>query len=86
MAKAYLYKYICEERTNPVLLDLAKVQISIAENLNPDAPGTMFIKRNICEADGNFEEAYKCVDEKLIKENDRNDKLRGRYKEEMKKS
>lgn len=85
MAKAYLYKYICEGRANPDLLNLAKEQISIANNLDPDAPGTMFIRRNIYEADGKFEEAYKCVDEKLIKENDRNDKLRKRYKEKINK-
>ena len=66
-------------------MNLAKEQISIANNLDPDAPGTMFIRRNIYEADGKFEEAYKCVDEKLIKENDRNDKLRKRYKEKINK-
>ena len=87
MAKAYLYKYIFEERTNSRLLELAKEQIGIAKGLNPDAPGTKFIQRNIYEADGNFKEAYECVGEDLIKkddENDKNSKLRKRYDEKMK--
>lgn len=87
MAKAYLYKYIFEERTDSRLLELAKEQIGIAKGLNPDAPGTKFIQRNIYEADGNFKEAYECVGEDMIKkddENDKNAKLRKRYDEKMK--
>ena len=85
--KAYLYKYIFEERTDSRLLELAKEQIGIAKGLNPDAPGTKFIQRNIYEADGNFKEAYECVGEDMIKkddENDKNAKLRKRYDEKMK--
>ena len=83
MAKAYLYKYICEERTDSRLLDLAKEQIGIAEDLDSDAPGTIFIRRNIYEAEGNFAKAYKCVKNELIEENDKNDKLRKIYLERM---
>ena len=84
MAKAYLYKYICEERTDSRLLELANEQINIAEELNPDAPGTVFIRRNIYEAEGNFVKAYECVGENLIKRNDKNAKLRNRYEEKIK--
>lgn len=58
MAKAYLYKYLCEGRSDAELLRQAHEQIDIAEKLNPNVLGTLYVKRNIYEAEGNFEKAY----------------------------
>lgn len=80
MAKAYLYKYICDDRISSESLNLAKEQINIATAVDPNAPGTMFIRRNIYEAEGKFKEAYESVDDKLIQNGDKNDKLRQEYK------
>lgn len=81
MAKAYLYKYLWEGRKNKEFLKLAHEQIGIAERLSSDTVGTIYVKRNIYEAEGKFEEALKCAKNKLIKESGDNPALLKKYDE-----
>ena len=48
MAKAYLYKYLFEGKTNTGLLEQAHEQIDIAKGLNPKSIGALYTRRNIC--------------------------------------
>ena len=85
MAKAYLYKYLFEGKTNAGLLEQAHEQIDIAKGLNPKSIGTLYTRRNIYEAEGNFQKAFECANEELIKERGDNPKLLARYGERLKK-
>ena len=85
MAKAYLYKYLFEGKTNTGLLEQAHEQIDIAKGLNPKSIGALYTRRNIYEAEGNFQKAFECANEELIKERGDNPKLLARYGERLKK-
>ena len=86
MAKAYLYKYLFEGKTNAGLLEQAHEQIDIAKGLNPKSIGTSYTRRNIYEAEGNFQKAFECANEELIKERGDNPKLLARYGERIEKT
>ena len=77
MAKAYLYKYLCEGKSDIWLLKQAHEQIDIAESLDSQASGTLFTKRNIYEAEGNLKKALECAD--VIGNRGDNIKLKERY-------
>ena len=83
MAKAYLYKYLWEGRENSEFLKIAHEQIGIAERLSSDTAGTMYVKRNIYEAEGKFEEALECANNKLIIKSGDNPGLLKKYGERV---
>ena len=74
-----------EGKTNTGLLEQAHEQIDIAKGLNPKSIGTLYTRRNIYEAEGNFQKAFECANEELIKERGDNPKLLARYGERLKK-
>ena len=81
MAKAYLYKYLWEK--NSEFLKIAHEQIGIAERLSSDTVGTIYIKRNIYEAEGKFKEALKCAENELIAEGGDNKALKKKYNQRV---
>lgn len=85
MAKAYLYRYLWEGKNNPDLLQEAHEQIKIAKSLDSQSLGALFIERNIYEAEGKLEDAFKCAESGLLGDKGDNKDLKEIYDERINK-